>query len=221
MKDIRWFAFVPANGWQSFPAEVGGWGKRQRAREVDPVDMREVPLSRGFNTGIPGARMSSWPVFVPNHKTNLRPLSTRRRQDNRKAVMKTILVLEDEPDVLEFLRAVLKQKYMVIGATDAEQALRLFTEHGRHVDLLVSDVTLPKSSGIQVALLLRSEIPDVPVLLTSGYPVSDWTGRDYADLQRLGSTSVALLSKPFQIHELLTMVRELTGAAPSEIAKTA
>jgi CheY-like chemotaxis protein len=82
-------------------------------------------------------------------------------------------------------------------------------------------VTLPKSSGIQVALLLRSEIPDLPVILTSGYPVSDWTGRDYTDLQRLGSTSVALLSKPFQIQDLMRSVCELTGAVPSEIAKTA
>jgi CheY-like chemotaxis protein len=134
--------------------------------------------------------------------------------------MKTVLVLEDEPDVMEFLRAVLKQ-YTVIEATDAEQALRAFTRIRGRVDLFVSDVTLPKSSGIQVALILRSEIPDLPVLLTSGYPVSDWTGRDYTDLQRLGTTSMALLSKPFQIGDLLLKVGELAGDLRPEIAKTA
>jgi CheY-like chemotaxis protein len=134
--------------------------------------------------------------------------------------MKTLLLLEDEPDVMEFLREVLKP-YTVIEATNAEQAIRLFTRHGRHVDLLVSDVTLPKSSGIQVALLLRLEAPDLPVILTSGYPVSDWTGRDYTDLQRLGASSVALLPKPFQIRDLLLKVGELVGDVPSEIARTA
>jgi CheY-like chemotaxis protein len=134
--------------------------------------------------------------------------------------MKTVLVLEPEPDTMEFLRGVLKQ-YTIIAATDVEQALRLFTRHGRQVDLLISDVTLPKSSGIQVALLLRSEIPDLPVILTSGYPVSDWTGRDYTDLERLGSTSMALLSRPFQIRDLSLKVGELIGDVQPEIAKTA
>jgi len=125
-----------------------------------------------------------------------------------------------ETSLMKLMRQMLKQ-YSLIEASTAEDALRLFIEHGRQVDILVSDVTLLKSSGIQVALLLRSEIPDLPVLLTSGYPVSDWTGRDYTDLQRLGSTSVALLSKPFQTHELLTTVRGLIGAVPPEMAKTA
>jgi DNA-binding response OmpR family regulator len=129
-------------------------------------------------------------------------------------------VLEYEPDVMQFLRVLLKQ-YTVIGATNAEQALQLFMFQGRHVDLLLSDVTLPKSSGIQVALVCRLETPDLPVLLTSGCPLKDWTGRDRTDLQRLGSTSVALLAKPFQGRELLTIVRGLTRAARSEIARTA
>jgi len=41
-----------------FPAEVGGWQKRQAARGVDPIYMREVPLRMGLNTGIPGAGVS-------------------------------------------------------------------------------------------------------------------------------------------------------------------
>jgi hypothetical protein len=53
--DSRWFAFSPQIGWVMFPAEVGGWQKRQPARGIDPLDVREVPLRLGFNTGIPGA----------------------------------------------------------------------------------------------------------------------------------------------------------------------
>jgi hypothetical protein len=51
----RWFAFSSETGWVMFPAEMNGWLKRERARGVDPIDIREVPLHLGFNTGIPGA----------------------------------------------------------------------------------------------------------------------------------------------------------------------
>ena len=51
----RWFAFSPETGWTMFPAEIGGWAKRQPARGVDPLYTREVPLRLAFNTGIPGA----------------------------------------------------------------------------------------------------------------------------------------------------------------------
>jgi CheY-like chemotaxis protein len=126
----------------------------------------------------------------------------------RKALMKTILVLEDELSLMMLMRRTLKQ-YNLIEATTAEQALCRFREHGRQPDLLVADVTLPGRSGIRVALLLSIAIPDVPVILTSGYPVSAWSDRDAADLERLGSRSVTILPKPFQAEELSNAVREL------------
>jgi CheY-like chemotaxis protein len=141
-------------------------------------------------------------------------------QEVPSAAVKTLLVLEDNPSVMMVLRLML-ETYNLIEASTAEQAIRLFTDHGRKIDLLVADVTLPTSSGIQVALLLRLEIPGLPVILTSGYPVSAWSDRDSADLERLGSRSVAILLKPFQSKALSDAVRELIGTAPSEAAGTA
>jgi CheY-like chemotaxis protein len=135
------------------------------------------------------------------------------------AATKALLVLEDNPSVMMILRLMLEQ-YSLIEASTAEQAIRLFTDHGRKIDLLVADVTLPTSSGIQVALLLRLEIPDVPVILTSGYPVGAWSDGDSSDLERLGSKSVAILQKPFQAQELSNAVRELL-APRAEKTKTA
>jgi hypothetical protein len=48
----RWFAFSPLTGWLMFPAEIGGWTKRVPAGEIEWLDVREVPLWLGFNTGI-------------------------------------------------------------------------------------------------------------------------------------------------------------------------
>jgi len=124
--------------------------------------------------------------------------------------VKTLLLLEDEPSLMKLLRYTLRQ-FHPIEACTAEQALPLCIERDYNIDLLVADLTLPTKSGIQVALHLRSRIPDLPVILTSGYPVSDWSARDSADLQRLGEKSVAVLQKPFSGHKLLNLISDLTG----------
>jgi hypothetical protein len=69
-----------------------------------------------------------------------------------------------------------------------------------------------------VAFFLRSESQNLPVILTSGYPVSNWSAGDTADLQRLGSRSVEIIEKPFPARALLELVENLLGASPSESA---
>jgi hypothetical protein len=51
----RWYAYSVSTAWVMFPAEANGWAKRQPARGMDPVDVRNVPLELGAGTGIPGA----------------------------------------------------------------------------------------------------------------------------------------------------------------------
>jgi CheY-like chemotaxis protein len=134
--------------------------------------------------------------------------------------MKTLIVLEDEPSVMKLLHLMLKQ-YCLVEATSAEQALRLFNDHARQIDLLLADLTLPISSGIQVALTIRSEVPNLPVILTSGYPVSGWNERDAADLETLGGKAVAVLQKPFHKQILLNTVSGFLGLALPEKVRTA
>src|SRR3954452_14931836 len=58
-----------------FPAQVGGWHKRQASNGLNATNLREVPLRMGFNTGIPGAPISSDLLEVPGFKeTSLRRL---------------------------------------------------------------------------------------------------------------------------------------------------
>jgi CheY-like chemotaxis protein len=134
--------------------------------------------------------------------------------------VKTILVLEDEPLVMKLLRQVLKT-YNVIAAGTAEQALAILANHECPVDLLVTDVRLPTLSGIQVALRIRSDRPDFPILLVSGYPAEGWRDVDAADLQELGSNCVVVLQKPFHAKVLLKAACELLGASSIDLAKTA
>ena len=134
--------------------------------------------------------------------------------------MKTILVVENEPIVADVLRRILEEQYDVMEASSAQQAIRLFSDHEGRIDLLIADLNLPTSSGLQVALLLRVQNECLPVMLTSGYPVSCWSEGDYADMERLGSKSVVFLQKPIQPGVLLDAVGGLIGAPVTGRAST-
>lgn len=55
MYSARWLVFSRKIGWLMFPAEVGGWKKREPARGIGPLEMREIPLSLESKAGIPSA----------------------------------------------------------------------------------------------------------------------------------------------------------------------
>lgn len=112
--------------------------------------------------------------------------------------MRTLLVVEDEPPVMKLLRQML-EGYNLVEANSAEEALLLFIDLNHQVDLLVADLTLPRMSGIQVAVYLRSKLPALPVILTSRRPVNGWSNRDWADLEgsvRIRWRSSKSLSRP-------------------------
>lgn len=134
--------------------------------------------------------------------------------------MKRILLLEDEPPVMRFFRKMLKG-YGVLEATAAEEALQCYINNNRRIRLLIAEVTLPIASGVQVALLLRQRNSNLPVILISGFPVTEWSQQDAGYLARLGSDSVAVLQKPFARRVLLNWVSEFIGAPLVEQARTA
>ena len=58
----RWYAYSNSTGWVMFPAEINGWEKRQPARGIDPIYLRQVPVQLAFDAGIPGS-----PTASPDH----------------------------------------------------------------------------------------------------------------------------------------------------------
>ena len=52
----QWVAYADGTGWVVFPAIDGGWEQRRPARGIDPVHLREVPLTMAAKTAIPEAR---------------------------------------------------------------------------------------------------------------------------------------------------------------------
>jgi len=115
----------------------------------------------------------------------------------------TILVVDDEEPLCNLLRDVLTRRgYRVLVATDGEEALRVYREHGGRIDLVVLDMTMPGLSGMDTFDALRSLNPHARILLTSGYT------HEQSAREAVARGAKGFLQKPFLISELLARVRE-------------
>jgi PAS domain S-box-containing protein len=116
----------------------------------------------------------------------------------------TILVVEDEDALREVTERMLSRHgYSVLTAADGPQALDLVAHHQGDIDLLLSDVVMPKMLGREVAERVRELQPGVQVLYISGY------ARPVLGSQGTLEAEVALLEKPFSEPALLNKVREV------------
>jgi CheY-like chemotaxis protein len=115
----------------------------------------------------------------------------------------TILVVEDEPSVREIMTHVLRQQgYRVLEASDGPEALKLWTEHGSEVDLLVTDIVMPNGlNGNALADQLRAEKEELKVIFSSGYSSDFGTGD-----KPLGE-GLDFLQKPYKPEVLAGAVR--------------
>jgi len=117
-----------------------------------------------------------------------------------------ILLVEDESDVREFaLRALRKSGYQVVSAANAREAEAIFAREGGRVDLLLSDVVLPGTSGLDLVDRLRALRPGLRVLLTSGYADE----RSRWDL--ISQRGLPYLQKPYSFLSLLRAARDALG----------
>ncbi|NTV85003.1 MAG: PAS domain-containing protein, partial [Bacteroidales bacterium] len=81
-----------------------------------------------------------------------------------------ILLVEDEEGIREFVSNLLKEKgYRVLSAASVQEALKLFQENQKKISLLLTDVVLPDRNGLDLANELKKIIPQLPVILSSGY----------------------------------------------------
>ena len=119
----------------------------------------------------------------------------------------TVLVVEDEPMILDLACRVLRAHgYTVLGATGGDEALALAAAHDGVIDLLVSDVVMPRMGGPALAERLVAMRGTTRVLYISGYTEGAIVR------QRVLQRGVQLLEKPFTPRQLLERVRLVLDA---------
>ena len=85
-------------------------------------------------------------------------------------MQKVVLVVDDDTSVRAYVKAALKSEgFLTLEAEDGELGLELVRRIGSDIDLVISDIKMPKLDGIQLANLVRAEFPKIPIILISGY----------------------------------------------------
>jgi CheY-like chemotaxis protein len=119
----------------------------------------------------------------------------------------TIVVVEDEEALRRVARrALLEAGYTVLTAADADEALRTCAQHAGKIQLLVTDVVMPRTSGKVLAQILLKVRPALKVLYMSGYTDSAIVHHGVLD------AGTHFLAKPFTAVDLTRKVRDVLDA---------
>jgi two-component system, cell cycle sensor histidine kinase and response regulator CckA len=113
----------------------------------------------------------------------------------------SVLVVDDETAVRRFAARVLQREgFEVFEASDGVEALEIVKASDSSIDVVVSDIVMPRLNGVELMQALATLRPDLPVILMSGYAT--------AALSELGiAAPCSILMKPFQAERLLAEVQ--------------
>jgi CheY-like chemotaxis protein len=148
---------------------------------------------------------NSFTIYFPTSKHNTRE-DSKRSSPRNVPIARTILVVEDDDAVRiptsEFLKM---EGFKVLQARTGDEAVHVVQQNRSGIDVLITDIVMPKMSGRQVAEKLLELNPDLRVLYMSG----DTDEAHRARESRLPANAV--LRKPFRLENLKDRIHELLG----------
>ena len=117
-----------------------------------------------------------------------------------------MLLVEDEEMVRRLMAEVLRRAgYLVLEAPNAGEALLVCEQHPGDIQLLLTDVIMPRINGVALATRVKALRPSVRVAFVSGY-----TGEVLAQ-HGAATPDHVVIEKPFSPQELLSSVRDVLG----------
>jgi len=119
----------------------------------------------------------------------------------------TVLVVDDHETTRQTIARMLEAGgFSVVQASSAAEALERLAREGAGIDIVLSDVTMPGMSGIDLSYQIRELYPSMPVAIVSG---------DVSELERsiIGRAAVPFIKKPFHAESLYSAVREAIRTA--------
>ena len=146
---------------------------------------------------------STFKIFLPATTKKSEPEQKSGPSPQSLGGKETILVVEDEEPVRQFLSDLLAEcGYKVRQASNGVEALRVWREHKKEIDLLLTDVVMPeKISGIELADKLWKDNQHLKVIFTSGY------SRELLDEHFRSRSDLNFLPKPYQPAKLTELIR--------------
>jgi CheY-like chemotaxis protein len=157
-----------------------------------------------------GTTVTLWLPAAHGHAMEPKPLvpEAAREQESDRTAPASILVLEDEEQIRSMLVDALSEAgYRVESATDGLTGLAHF--QGGEFDVVLTDLSLPECSGLDVARVVKGLRPETPVVLITGWG-------HLLDPLRLRESGVDLmLVKPFRIERVTSIVADALRLRPA------
>ena len=144
---------------------------------------------------------STFRVFLPRTHVPLEENVERSMEMERPQHTATILLVEDEESVRQMAKDILTASgYSVLVASGPTEALRICSDPGQEIDLLLSDVIMPEMNGRELCKKIHGIRPALKTVFMSGYAGDI--------LQEENDCQVPLINKPFTLHALLKTIEE-------------
>jgi PAS domain S-box-containing protein len=143
-------------------------------------------------------------IYLPRHLAPMRKAPGDRQADSPGSRGETLLLIEDEPTILEMTTMMLQHLgYASLSAATPGEAMKIAREHPSEIHLILTDVVMPEMNGRDLVDRLTAVRPGLKVLFMSGY-----TADVIAD-QGVLDANVNFIHKPFSIQELAVKIREI------------
>jgi PAS domain S-box-containing protein len=147
---------------------------------------------------------TTFKVYLPVHDEPLYEGKDENIEYTVEAACETILLVEDEPSILNILTGLLEDKgFQILAARNADTAIGLADEHPGKIDLLVTDIMLPDINGVWLSEKLESRRPGLKTLFMSGY--TQETIARYKQFEE----GVNFIQKPFSINSFMSIVSRM------------
>ena len=158
-------------------------------------------------TSQPGSG-STFTIYLPIHAADTDQLALAPLRPAVRGGAETVLLVEDEALVRQLTREILRRSgYRVLEASDGVEALGVLRKHTGPIDLLLTDVVMPRMSGHELVELARPLRPEMHILYVSGY------SEEAIARQGQLTEGIELLSKPFTPGVLTAKIRQLLDRA--------
>jgi len=150
---------------------------------------------------------TTFKIYLPCVEEETEPITAREVLREIPRGTETVLVVEDEEQVRELLQRILEANgYHVLAAAEGEEALTLARQHKRPIQMMVTDVVMPKMNGKKLATFMLKQRPEMKVLYMSGY--TDEAIVHHGVLE----PGTPFLEKPFTPETLSRKLREILDA---------
>ncbi|MCP4272252.1 MAG: response regulator, partial [Gammaproteobacteria bacterium] len=153
---------------------------------------------------------SQFNLYFPRYTDNNEEKTTDTNEDEfTKEGNESILIVDDEEALLDFASIALdKNGYKVYTAESGTQALQILKTN--NIDLILSDIIMPKMNGYELAVIVHEQYPNVKIQLVSGYD-----DEKYIDLidEKLQEN---IIHKPISIQTMLKSIRRLLDSTSKD-----